>query len=183
MNQDPPRTSPARTLAPESPVKTNLEIALTSLLTLVCSSTEWEYGESWIPAPTHLALELSSAWSVDTNLDIQRAATWMQFQICSQEFTIGLGEGLPGRVWKSHQLEWIEDVSIESESYFLRHQIAKAFDVKAALAIPIVRQLQLVAVVVFLMSKARAPDPVLIAATQTVMWEFQSQHSIDSTYL
>jgi GAF domain-containing protein len=163
-------------LAQPSPTKTttNFILALTALLTLICVSTEWEYGESWIPDPSHPVLELSPAWSVNTNLDLYRATSWMQFQICSQEFVLGMGEGLPGRVWQSLQPEWIEDVSIASESYFLRHQIAKALNVRAGLALPIVKDNRVIAVVVLFMSKVRSPDTQLLATTQSAISKFQS---------
>ena len=173
MSHHPSHRSTERILAKFLPSPPNLVTALTSLLNLVCANTTWEYGEAWIPA-TSPVLELSSAWSVDPNLDIERATAWMQFQICSQEFVLGRGEGLPGRVWKSRQPEWLEDASVRSESYFLRHQIAKALNVKAALALPIIVNSQLLAVVVFFMSKAQASDPAIMAATQTAVGNFKS---------
>ncbi len=150
----------------------NLSITLNSRLTLVCVGTDWEYGESWIPATTAPVLELSSAWSIDTNLGLDRANAWRQFQLCSQAFVLSRGEGLPGRVWQSRQPEWLDDVSVASESYFLRHQIAKALNVKAGLAIPIVENDRVLAVVAFFMSIARSPDPVLMALTQIAVSNF-----------
>ena len=175
MNHHPShRSTSARILAQFLPAPPNLVTALNSLLNLVCINTTWEYGEAWIPATTSPVLELSSAWSVATNLNMERATAWMQFQICSQAFVLGRGEGLPGRVWKSRQPEWLEDASVRSEGYFLRHQIAKALNVKAALALPIVVNSQVLAVVVFFMSKAQASEPALMAATQTAVWNFKS---------
>jgi hypothetical protein len=174
MNHDPSTQSTERIPTQPLPSNVNLVTALTSLLTPICASTKWEYGEAWIPAATYPILELSSAWSVDPNLAVDRANAWMQFQICSQEFVLGRGEGLPGRVWQSCQPEWLNDVSAQSESYFLRHQIAKALNVKAGLALPIVVNSQVLAVVVFFMSKARLLDPAIIASTQTAIGNFKS---------
>ncbi len=157
------------------PSKIDLITSLTSLLTLVCASTEWEYGESWIPDDKYPTLELSSAWSINPDLDNNRETNWMQFQICSKQFVLSRGEGLPGRVWQSRQSEWLDDVSVESESYFLRHQIAKALNVRAGMAIPILENSQVLAVVIFFMSKAQSPDPVLMASTQAAIWNFQSE--------
>jgi hypothetical protein len=174
MNSEP---SHETTVELTPPLPTNFIHALTALLTFVCVSTEWEYGESWLPDPTYPILELSPAWSVNTNLDLYRATTWMQFQVCSREFVIGMGEGLPGRVWQSQQPEWIADVSIASESDFLRHQIAKALNVKTGMAVPIIKGDRVTAVVVFFMSKMRSPDSQILASTQSAIWKFQSHFS------
>jgi hypothetical protein len=156
------------------PSFTNLVLALTSLLTVVCSTTEWEYGETWIPLQMQPILELSSAWCIDPNLEINRAISWMQFQMCSQSFSLRPGEGMPGRVWQSLQPEWLNDASAQSETYFLRNQIAKALDVKAGFGIPIIVNSQVLAVVVFFMSRARSPDAEVIEQTQTTIRSFQS---------
>ena len=110
-----------------------------------------------------------------SDLDMERATAWMQFQICSQEFVLSRGEGLPGRVWQFCQPEWLDDVSVQAEGYFLRNQIAKALNVKAGLALPIVVNSQVLAVVVFFMSKAQAPEPAIMTSTQTAVGNFQSQ--------
>jgi GAF domain len=149
------------------PASANLEASLTTLLALVCDSTAWEYGETWIPQATHPILELSSVWCVDTNLEMEQVLSWKQFQVCSKAFTLRPGEGMPGRVWQFQQSEWIDNVSAQSEAYFLRNQIAKALNVRAALGIPIVDNSQVVAVVAFFMSRARPLDSALIHQTQT----------------
>lgn len=86
MNFYPSRRSTSRILAQFLPASPNLVTGLTSLLTYVCANPKWEYGEAWIPATTYPVLELSSAWCVDPNLDIERATAWMQFQICCNYF-------------------------------------------------------------------------------------------------
>ena len=155
----------------------NLVTTLTSLLTAVCTRTEWEYGESWIPDATHSALELSPAWCVNTNLDMRRAIPWMQFQVCSQAVVLKLAEGMPGRIWQSHQPEWIEDVSVQAEVYCSRYQIAKALGVKAGFGIPILVSAQVLAVAVFFMSKTRSPDLRIMAQTQGIVRNFQYELS------
>jgi hypothetical protein len=151
--------------------------ALTTLLVSVCANTEWEYGESWLPNPTGTLLELSPAWCVNTNLDLRKAISWMQFQICSQSFVLCLGEGLPGRVWQSRKSEWLEDAAAASDTYFLRNQIAKALSVKTGFGIPIIVSAQVLAVVVFFRSKTRSPHPLTIAQTQEIVSNFQSEYS------
>jgi two-component system, cell cycle response regulator len=155
----------------------SLVITLTQLLSAVCTRTAWEYGESWIPDVTHSVLELSPAWCVNTNLDMRRAIPWMQFQVCSQAVVLEQAEGLPGRIWQSHQPEWIEDASTQPAAYFSRHQIAKALGVKAGLGIPVLVRAQVLAVAVFFMSKPHAPDPLIRGQTQAIVRNFQYELS------
>ncbi|NJR40630.1 MAG: GAF domain-containing protein [Leptolyngbyaceae cyanobacterium CSU_1_4] len=155
---------------------TDLVTPLTLLLSSVCDRTEWEYGESWIPDATRPILELSPAWCVTTYLNMNQAIPWMQFQVCSKSFVLRPGEGLPGRVWRSQQPEWLENVSAQSETYFLRNQIAKALSVKAGLGIPILLNSQVLAVIVFFMSKERSPDAKLMEQTQAIVANFQHDY-------
>jgi hypothetical protein len=161
--------SPAADVSEQVPTSANLEASLTSLLTTVCGKTEWEYGETWLPQAAHSILELSPAWCVDSDLDIGQVMSWTQFQVCSKALTLRLGEGMPGRVWQSQQSEWIDDVSAQAETYFLRHQIAKALNVKAAFGVPILVNSQVLAVIVFFMSQARSLDLNLIELTQSAI--------------
>jgi hypothetical protein len=156
---------------------TTLVTALTFLLISVCAGTEWEYGESWIPDATCPTLELSPAWCMTADLDVNRAISWMQFQVCSKSFVLHPGEGLPGRVWQSQKPEWLEDVSAQSETYFLRNQIARALSVKAGFGMPIMVGSQVLAVVVFFMSKVRSPDSDLIEQTKAIVRNFQHENS------
>ncbi|NEQ20316.1 MAG: GAF domain-containing protein [Microcoleus sp. SIO2G3] len=140
---------------------------LTDALKHVCEETDWEYGEVWIPEADNTILQLSPVWYISTRVDSDRELAWKQFRCCSEEFVLHPGEGLPGRVFSSRQPEWLADVSSQSEFYFLRNQIAKAFGVKSAFGVPVVEgDLQLV--LVFFMSKIWDEDKQMIASTEAV---------------
>lgn len=148
------------------------EVALITTLNHVCEETDWEYGEVWIPKAGNTILELSPAWYVTTRVDSDRQFAWEQFRYCSEEFILHPSEGLPGRVWSSQQPEWIADVSSQSEFYFLRNHIAKAFGAKTGFGVPILEE-QLQLVLVFFMSKICAENKQLMASTQAVIKQFQ----------
>lgn len=156
-------------LQPDDSVS-DLHRSLTELLRFVCTNTEWEYGESWIPNENYQILELSPAYSLSDTLDFHRVKAWTQFQMCSKSFVLHAGEGLPGRVWQSQQAQWIGDAS--SETYFLRNQIAQAFGVRAGFGIPILAGSKVLAVAVFFISEARPEDTALIEETQTAVTNF-----------
>jgi signal transduction protein with GAF and PtsI domain len=64
-------------------------------------------------------------------------------------FVVSHGEGLSGRVWSSGQSESIADATAQSESYWLRNQLARAFDLSAGLGVPIIENRRVLAVLVF----------------------------------
>ncbi len=166
MNQFEQTAEPSSTSA-------SIYTMLTALLNFVCATTDWEYGESWIPDQAFNTLELSLAWCSSNQIEIHRAIAWSQFQLCSQAFVLHRNEGLPGRVWASQKTEWITDASAHSETYFLRHQIAQAFSVKAGFGVPILVDSKVLAVVVFFMSTAQPENPVLIQQTQDAIAQFR----------
>ena len=146
----------------------------TRILQQVCQTTDWEYGEVWLPMIDSPILELSPAWYIKTQLDNNYQLAWRQFRYCSERFILRLGEGLPGRVWASQTTEWIVDVSAESESYFLRNQIAKAFGAKASFGLPInTKNMQ--AVVAFFKSEAQNHNSQLMAATKAIVRQSYTQ--------
>jgi hypothetical protein len=144
---------------------------LAAMLKTVCETIGWEYGEAWVAIADKM-LHISSLWQTQTRLSRDRQLDWGHFHACSQEFVLQAGEGLPGRVWAAQAPEWMVDVSAESESYFLRHQIAKAFGVKAGLGVPVTVQ-QLQVVLVFFQSEVRDVDPQCIELTEATIAKLQ----------
>jgi hypothetical protein len=151
---------------------------LAARLKTVCETLGWEYGEAWVAIDAK-TLQLSSICHIQAGLTCDRKLDWEHFHACSQEFVLHSGEGLPGRVWATQAPEWMVDVSTESESYFLRHQIAKAFGVKAGLGLPINLE-ELPVVLVFFRSEACAVDEQHIQQAVTLMARVQSPNGLTS---
>ena len=141
---------------------TELNAVLNATLGTVCESINWDYAEAWIPKQDGTILELSPAWYVNPKRSIDRVSDLEKFWLCSQEFILSPGVGLPGRVLSSQQPEWMLDASVSSETYFLRHYIAKAFGIKTGLGVPILANAQVIAVLVFFRSQICEPDPQVI---------------------
>ncbi len=158
------------TLAPiiTPPVQT----ALCSILSKFCEEANWDYGEVWMPNKSRTLLELIPVWYIRPHIGNSHLVSWEQFRLCSQGFILSPGIGLPGRVWSSQQPEWITNTSAKSESYFLRHQISKAFGVKAGLGVPIFTLAgERVAVMVFFICEVRSLDLQVIELAQKVAVE------------
>lgn len=135
--------------------------ALGSTLHQVCEMTGWKYGEAWIPRFDGKALECSPVWYGSTN-DLEK------FRNLSEALTFPPHVGLPGRVWLSKQPEWIEDVSQETDSVFIRCQIALEPGLKAGLAIPILDGELVLAILVFFMFESREEDRHLVELITSV---------------
>ena len=143
----------------ESP---DFDSALKIVLSTVCETQGWDYGEAWIPCQNQNVLKLSSA-SCSSAKDVLK-----QFRRMCEEFTFPLGVGLPGRVWSSQQPEWLEDVSQTPEVMFLRRHIAVECGIKAGLGIPIISHHQVLAVLVFFKFEAAQEDNRLVESLLAV---------------
>ncbi|OWY65011.1 hypothetical protein B7486_44105 [cyanobacterium TDX16] len=146
----------------------NFQSKLTLALEYMCELTAWDYGEVWIPYSQDI-LELSPAWYRSTRRGSIYTYALEQFRLCSEEFILSPGIGLPGRVWSLQQSEWIYDVSNQSEKYFLRNYIAKAFGIKTGLGVPIFVNHQPIAVLALFSLSARPEDKQLITTIETMV--------------
>ncbi|MCL1466973.1 diguanylate cyclase [Argonema galeatum] len=130
---------------------TDVEEALEVIVTNVCQTLGWEFGQAWMPSPDATVLEYVGGWyGGDVRLD--------EFRRQSETFRFAPGEGLPGRIWLSQKFEWIADVTHEKEQVFLRLKIAAEAGIKGALGIPIVFDRQVLAVLVFFQNQEMIPN-------------------------
>ncbi|MFE4108129.1 EAL domain-containing protein [Almyronema epifaneia] len=108
----------------------DFDSALRQILQQVCDFSDWEFGEFWLPNDAKTALVHSKIWYA--------AASELQpFGQFSQHCQYSVGVGLPGWVWQSQQLEWIQDVSVLPKSQFKRAKLALAVGLKTGVGIPI----------------------------------------------
>jgi GAF domain-containing protein len=134
-------------LIPSVDTTTDIAAAISPILFHVCEATDWDYGEIWIPSANSKVLELSNVWQIAS--DAADETSLEQFRLCSEGLVVSPGEGLPGRVWLSKQPEWIADATADSESYCLRNQLARAFDINAGVGVPIIANERVWAAIVF----------------------------------
>ncbi|XGV97279.1 MAG: EAL domain-containing protein [Leptolyngbya sp. BL-A-14] len=125
--------------------------ALSIVMQHVCQTMNWVFAEAWVLDQARMRLECSPAWySRQDNLHLFRAA--------SQQLSFALGEGLPGRVWQSRQVEWISDISCSTECEFLRGHLAQVAQIKAALGVPVLAQNEVIATLVFFLTTPQTED-------------------------
>src|SRR5206468_2366898 len=84
----------------------NLSSALLIVLRRVCEKTGWAFGQAWVPAKDDSVLDCGPAWYCQG-----ADATLNEFRAASEQSRFPAGVGLPGRVWRSKEPAWIEDVT------------------------------------------------------------------------
>ncbi|MFN2542517.1 MAG: PAS domain S-box protein [Chthoniobacterales bacterium] len=127
----------------------DFEAALAAVLQNVCEATGWMLGQAWVPGADGTVLECVAAWAKD-GADVE------QFHAMQQDFSFAPGVGLPGRVWTTKQLAWIRDVTLDAN--FPRSEVARQAGLKAGVAIPVVADNEVVAVVEFFVCESREED-------------------------
>ena len=133
--------------------------AFGTVLRKVCEATGWIYGEAWIPSPDGTQLEYCPSWySMVEGLE--------EFRKASEGCTFLPGNGLPGRVWLSKKPVWIRDVTVDAN--FPRVNLAREHGLKAAMAIPVLANDTVVAVIVFFVFESRGEDERLIGLVSAI---------------
>jgi PAS domain S-box-containing protein len=134
-----------------------LERALQLALRRICETTGWMLGEAWIRSGSKL--EPSPAWyASDSSLEPFRAG--------GTGLAIDPGFGLPGRAWVTKKPIWMRDVS--SDPQFLRKSLATEVGLGAGMAVPVLSDDEVVAVLVFFVSKPREEDEQLIQLVSAI---------------
>ncbi|MEH1913940.1 PAS domain S-box protein [Nostoc sp.] len=135
--------------------------ALAVILRLICHTIGWDFGEAWIPNEDGTVLEHRLGWyGEESSLE----------EFCQQSQTVkfALGVGLPGRVWKNQEPEWIEDVSKVTQPVFLQSLQAAKVGFKAGFGVPILAGNQVLAVLVFFKRSSVLVDRRLLLLVSAV---------------
>jgi PAS domain S-box-containing protein len=127
----------------------------------ICESTGWACGEAWVPSSDGTALEYSHGWYGGSE-------ALEQFKQSSRNFRFPPEVGLLGQVWASKQPEWVKDISVEPAEKHPRCRLAKDFNLKSVLGIPILANDRTFAVLVFFMAEAREEDKGLVEIISSV---------------
>lgn len=137
--------------------QTALEIALSK----ICQFTGWDYGEAWIPSGDRQLLVCSPAWySSIEGLE--------EFRRFSERISFPSGIGFPGRVLGHQRPEWIWDISLETEAYFLRKYPALECGLRSGLAIPVSADTNVVAIMAFFTRSPNDRDQQLVGLIGTI---------------
>ncbi len=131
-----------------------LDEATPRIIEAVCTGLGWELGELW---------KVDRAMSRLHCVDLWHASSFnvITFEKLSRESTYTSGSGLPGRVWSSGEVHWIEDV--EKDKDFPRRAAAHECGLHGAFAFPIRFQNEVIGVAEFFSRQPCKPDNDLLS--------------------
>jgi PAS domain S-box-containing protein len=131
----------------------SLETAAPKILQTICEALQWDLGELWLADPSMQSLQCLSSWSI-ADLDIS------EFRQIADQLELTTGIGLPGRVWRSGEPDWIEDVT--QDPNFLVRPSAARDGIRAAFGFPIRTGTSVLGVITLFSRDVRQLNPNLM---------------------
>jgi PAS domain S-box-containing protein len=131
----------------------SLEEAAQEILETVCRALDWKVGVLWKVDEEMQVLRYVGEWKTS----LTQAETFLE-RTRRSDFARGIG--LPGRVWESGKVEWVSDVTRDSN--FPRASFAEADGLYSAFAFPIKVEGNVQAVMEFFSDAVRPPDQPLL---------------------
>jgi PAS domain S-box-containing protein len=134
----------------------SVEETLPVVLRVVSEGTGWSVAATWMPCSrpgVPLQLRCAAFWhgsELDGSL----------YERASRHLRLGLGEGLPGRVWEAGRDLWVADVAADTHSQ--RADEARRDGLHSCYLLPVRSRDGVVAVLEFLSSDVRRPDPIVL---------------------
>jgi PAS domain S-box-containing protein len=128
--------------------------ALQVVLRLVCITTQWDYGEAWVPNEAGTLMECNPGW-----YGSDRAFEKLHTQ--GLQLTFPRQNGLVGSIWSSRQFAWIEDMS-QDPGIFVNPERPLSGGLKSVFGVPIVLREEVLTVLTFYRKKATPVDQNLI---------------------
>jgi len=130
-----------------------LNSASSKIMRIICDGLDWSVGCFWRPTTEGDELVFIEAWH-DPQIDCRA------FLRDSRDRRLKMGEGVPGRVWKSGQSAWVPDVTVDDN--FQRSAVAVACGFRAALALPFFNNGVFQGAMEFFSSRIEKPDHALL---------------------
>jgi|GEM_PF-174368 len=137
----------------------DLHSALQVVLEAVCRATGWSFGQAWVPTEGAEGLTCGPFWAAEADRS-------HPFRERCLTFRPAPGVGLLGLAWQRGEPIWVDDISEVAD--FPRHQTARQVGFKAAMAIPVIGDNQVVAIAEFYLFERRAEDERLVQVVSAV---------------
>jgi len=132
----------------------DVNAALHVVLRRICDATGWVFGQAWVPSADGKYLEYCPAWYGAPELE--------HFSAGFRAHTFAPGQGLPGRVWVAKTPEWLREGHKGRIANPRRAERMQQVGFKARMAIPILADAEVVAVLEFAMRAEREQDARLL---------------------
>ena len=131
----------------------SLDRIASDVLRTICHTLDWSLGIMWKLDQSTDCLRVNGVWA-------EHPDQYGAFIDRTQQSTFSRGVGLPGRVWKSQQVEWITDVTRDTN--FPRAPYAVTVGLRAACGFPILMKGELYGIMEFFTRSLREPDEALL---------------------
>ena len=128
----------------------SMEEALQTALHEVCIYTGWPVGHAYVIADDGEGIVPTGIWHIDLP---ERFAALKQ---ATENMRFGDNDDLPGRVLRSRQAIWLEDLGREAE--FPRAEFTKDIGVRSGMAFPVVLNDEVVAILEFFAVEPSPPN-------------------------
>ena len=125
----------------------------------ICNHMDWPIGHVYFPSMDQQTVVPSEIWYMKDD----KAAV---FKKATTDFKFKSGEGLPGRIWKNKEAEWIKDVTIDPE--YPRIKSAEEAGLKGAFGFPVEMRNEVVAILEFYSYKEEKPDEEVLKLVKHV---------------
>lgn len=134
----------------------------------ICQLTGWSFGQAWLPDSTGTSMRCKYTWHEDS-------VGFREFHRASRALVVKPGEGLAGRVWVSKQWEWNDDEAAPVADDVAQPSDALVAGHRASVAMPVVVDDKVVAVLEFLVlvggnQDQRSVDRVTSVVSRVGLW-------------
>ncbi|MGH7720378.1 MAG: PAS domain S-box protein, partial [Gemmatimonadaceae bacterium] len=125
----------------------------------LCRASRWPYGDVWVPSADGDMLVHGPVWhEADARLAMLARGR--------DDLRFAPGVDLPGRAWETRQAVWLTDVS--ADPAFMSADLARIAGVRAGVAVPVLADDEVVAVLAFHALEAHPEDPHRVALLAAV---------------
>ena len=131
----------------------SMKEATPQILQAICHTAGWETGALWRLDAEAQRLRCLETWHVPS-------ISIPEFEAATRAHSFAKGVGLPGRIWADGAPAWIGDVTRDEN--FPRAASASREGLRGAFGFPIVIEGEVLGVIEFFASTARAPDEDLL---------------------
>lgn len=162
---------------------TSVHEALAIAMQSICEMQAWDYGEIWLYDAQQKHLNCGATRYIQPSAYEGLNA----FHASTQHYRFALGEGIPGYVWLSKSVLWIHDIQAYSPQNFFRLEEAQQAGIHGLVALPIVNEAEVLAVLIFMALRPLPPDAdshqLLVTALQQIAPLIRLQHTLEALKL
>ncbi len=138
---------------------TDISDSVLRVLRAVCEILGWQVGLIWRVEKDGENLGCENLWYADN-------AKMAEFGKACKEMKFARGVGLPGRIWKSGQPDWI--LNVLADDNFLRTRAAASAGLQTGFGFPIVVGSEVIGIIEFFAREITPPDPELLQLVNSV---------------